>query len=197
MCLRLDVVGNEARPLLGRDLPRGGHRALMICVVGVEQRQDRARIPEYATSHSSRIACLSRAPGVLPPPRPAPTRRKIGWSSENAATWVERRRPVWVRNAVTGTRRRPARRTLGRSPRLISRQTVERETPSACPASSTVTNCAATPTSYHIRIIVSIVSGRFKRRSFVCPKRRILRTTQGRHELGDDCQYGGSLPRFS
>lgn len=37
-------------------------------------------IPEDAASHRSRMACLSRAPGTLPPPRPPPTRRKIGWS---------------------------------------------------------------------------------------------------------------------
>jgi hypothetical protein len=89
----------------------------MIRIVGIEQGEDRARIPEYAASHSSRIACLSRAPGVRPPPRPAPTRRKIGWSSENAGTSGEWPLRVRGRSALMGIRRRPARRTLGSAPR--------------------------------------------------------------------------------
>ena len=77
---RLDIVGDEARPPLGRDVTGHGHRARMVRIISVEQRKDRARIPENAADHRSRMACLSRAPGVLPPPRPAPTRRNIGWS---------------------------------------------------------------------------------------------------------------------
>jgi hypothetical protein len=60
--------------------------------------------------------------------------------------------------ALAGTRRRPPRRTLGRSPRCIRRQTVERETPRVRPASSTVTIAPATCRSYHSRLTVSIVS---------------------------------------
>lgn len=88
----LDVVCDEARSRLGCDLARHGHRSRMIRVVGVEQREDGTRIPENAVSHRSRMACLSRAPGVLPPPRPAPTRRNTGWSCENGGTAPEERR---------------------------------------------------------------------------------------------------------
>src|SRR5438309_10863117 len=102
----------------------------MIPVVGVEQAEDRARIPENAAGHSARIAGLSRAPGALPPLRPAPASRKIGWFSENGGMLLGRR--VWARpaRASAGTKRRPPRRTLGRSPRWINLQTVERETSS-------------------------------------------------------------------
>jgi hypothetical protein len=63
-----------------------------------------------------------------------------------------------VSRAVDGTSRRPPRRTLGRSPRWISRQIVERDTPSVRPASSTVTISTAIAQSYHNHLIVSIVS---------------------------------------
>ena len=156
--LGLDIVGDEARTLFGCEGTGHGDRASMVGVVCIEQSEDGARIPEDGAGHRSRMACLSRAPGVLPPPRPAPTRRKIGWSLENADIAAVRRRRVCVRTAVAWTSRRPLRRTLGSSPRRISRQTVERETPSARPASSTVINRSATPKSYHDRLIVSIVS---------------------------------------
>jgi len=80
VCLSLDVIGDEARPRLRGDLARDRHRPYVVRVVGIEQGENGARIPEDAASHRSRMACLSRAPGMWPPPRPAPTRRKIGWS---------------------------------------------------------------------------------------------------------------------
>ena len=83
MGLRFDVVGDETRPPLGRDVTGHTDRPRMIRIVGVEQREDGARIPENAAGHRLRMACLLRAPGVRPPPRPAPTSRNIGWSGEN------------------------------------------------------------------------------------------------------------------
>src|SRR5438445_2230079 len=41
---RLDVVGDEARPPFGRELTSHGNRARMVGIVGVEQREDGARI---------------------------------------------------------------------------------------------------------------------------------------------------------
>ena len=64
VCLGFDVVRDETRPLFGRDLACHGNRARVIGVIGVEECEDGARVPEDAASHASRIACLSRAPGL-------------------------------------------------------------------------------------------------------------------------------------
>jgi len=80
---RFDVIGDETGPGFGCDFTRHHHGLRVVGIIRVEQRENGARIPEDRTSHRSRMPCLSRAPGVLPPPRPAPTRRNIGWSCEN------------------------------------------------------------------------------------------------------------------
>ncbi len=51
VAFRFNVVGNEARPPLGRDAQSHGDRACMVRVVGIEQREDGARIPENAAGH--------------------------------------------------------------------------------------------------------------------------------------------------
>jgi hypothetical protein len=73
----------------------------------------------------------------------------------------------------------------------MSRQTVERETPSVRPASSTVTIATAIPRSYHTRLTVSIVSCAIVGCS--CPRCHVVFTTatasistrnSGRNNLG-------------
>src|SRR5262245_15459862 len=76
--LGFDVVRDEAGATLGGDLPGDFDGARVVSVVRVDEREDRAGVPQHAARHSSRIACLSRAPGACPPPRPAPTSRKMG-----------------------------------------------------------------------------------------------------------------------
>ena len=134
--LRLDVVGDEARALFRSDPARHGNRARVISVGGVQECEDGARVPEDAASHWSRIACLSRAPGRRLPLRPAPTNRNIAWSRRKGGIccFCFRRASGW--RADDGTRRRPPRRMLGSSPRRINRQIVDRDTPSARPAST-------------------------------------------------------------
>ena len=78
MSLGFNIVGDEARSSLGGDLSRNGHRAFVIGVVGVKKRKDGAGIPKNGLSHWSRMACLSRAPGIFPPPCPPPTSLKMG-----------------------------------------------------------------------------------------------------------------------
>jgi len=78
VCLRFDVIRDETGSLFGSDLVCHLDSPRVIGVVGVEEGEDGARIPEDAALHRSRIACLSRAPGLWPPLRPAPTSRNIG-----------------------------------------------------------------------------------------------------------------------
>ncbi len=113
--------------------------ARMVGVVGIEQCEDGARVPKHAAGHRSRMACLSRAPGFWPPPRPPPASRKIGWSRVNGGIGREAP-PIRERaKADARTSRRPPCRTLDSVPRWIIRQTVERDTPRARPATSTET----------------------------------------------------------
>ena len=105
MGLRLDVVRDEARPLFRGNPMRRGNRTRVIGVIGVERCEDGARVPEDAARHWSRIACLSRAPGL----RPAPTSRNIGWSRRKGGICCLCLRRVSVWRAVAGTRRRPPR----------------------------------------------------------------------------------------
>ena len=150
MRLGLDVVRDEARPPLRGDGASHAHCTRMIGIVGIEQRQDGTRVPEDAARHSSSSACLSRAPGAFPPPRPAPMRRKMGESSVSAGTAAgEPLRRGRLQAASAGTSRRPPRRMLGNSPRWMRRHTVDRDTPSARPAASTVIRFCDTNRSYH------------------------------------------------
>ena len=75
-----DVVRDEAWPLLGRNLGSNCNCAVIIGIVRIQQRDNCAGISENASpdAHASRIACLSRTPGVRPPLRPAPIKRKMG-----------------------------------------------------------------------------------------------------------------------
>src|SRR6516165_4262749 len=83
MGFHFDVVRDTAGPLFRGNLASSFNRTFMIGVVCIQQRQNCARIPENAPPdvHTSRIACLSRAPGDWPPLRPAPIRRNMGWLS--------------------------------------------------------------------------------------------------------------------
>ena len=132
--------GDEASSLLRRDLAGNRNGAFMIEVVCIQQRENRARIPKNASPdvHTSRTACLSRAPGDWPPLRPAPIRRNMGWFSVNGWISLTVFARTGVRGVVRRTRRRPPRLTLGSSPRPSRRQSVERETPNAWTASSIV-----------------------------------------------------------
>jgi len=161
----LDVVRDEARAPIRCDRAGDCHGTLVVSIVGIEQCEDRTRIPEDTARHRSRIPCLSRAPGIFPPPRPAPTRRKMGWSSVSAGTPADGGRRVRVCVASAGTSRRPARRTLGSSPRWMRRHTVERDTPRARLASSMVSRCCGTIQSYHRSSHRLIVSAHRVRRS--------------------------------
>lgn len=160
MSFHFDVVGDEAWPLLRGNSAGNCHRAFMIGVVGIEQRENCARIPENALPdvHASRIACLLRAPGAWRPPRPAPTRRKMGWSSAKGGRSPFALSRAAFRMVVRRTRRRPPRRTLGSSPRCIRRQSVERETPKVRTASSMVSRFAGIVPSYHGSLTVALVS---------------------------------------
>jgi hypothetical protein len=135
-----DVVREEAWPLLGRNLASNCHCAVMIGIVGIQQRENCARIRENASpdAHASRIACLSRAPGIRPPLRPAPIKRKMGCFPVKAGISSVIFPRVAFRVIVRRTRRRPPRRTLGMAPLWSRRQSVERETPNARIASLTV-----------------------------------------------------------
>lgn len=138
MGLGFNVIGDEAWPPFRGDFSRNACCVLMIGIVGIKKGEDGAGIPENGSSHLSRMAYLSRAPGVFPPLRPAPTSRKIGWSWVNDGTSpVTRSAPLGVR-ACFGISRRPPFLMLWIEPRRINRHTVEREIPIALPASSTL-----------------------------------------------------------
>jgi hypothetical protein len=118
----------------------------MIGIVRIQQCENGARIPEDATpdAHVSRIACLSRAPGVRPPLRPAPIRRKMGcFPVKGGISPVTALRAAF-RVIVRRTRRRPPRLTLGMAPLWSLRQSVERETPNVRIASLTVSRFSTT-----------------------------------------------------
>lgn len=111
------------------------------------------------------MACLSRAPGFLPPPCPAPTSLKMGWSGvKGGMPGLEALTGPRVR-ARRGINRRPPFLMFGSNPRRISRHTVERDTPIASPASPMPTNESSEswniPEPYHFCLIVSIVSNRY------------------------------------
>jgi len=140
MGFHFDIVRDKAGSPLRCNLAGNRSSAFMIDVVRVQQRENRARIPENASRgvHTSRIACLSRAPGDRPPLRPAPISRKMGWFSVKGRISPIAFPPTGFRGVVRRTRRRPPRLTLARSPRWSRRQSVERETPNTRIASSIV-----------------------------------------------------------
>src|SRR5215470_8181606 len=108
MCFYFDIVRDEAWPPLRHNLASSRNCALMIGIVRIQQRENGARIPENAPpdAHTSRIACLSRAPGDCPPPRPAPIRRKMGWPSVKGGISLVTFPAVAFRVIVRRTRRR-------------------------------------------------------------------------------------------
>jgi len=140
MRLHFDIVRDEARPPLQRNLAGNCNGAFMVRVVRIQQRENCARIPKNAPPdvHASGIACLSRAPGNRPPLRPAPISRKIGCLSVKGGISPVAFPRAALRVIVSRTRRRPPRLTLGSSPRRSRRQSVEREIPNARIASSIV-----------------------------------------------------------
>jgi hypothetical protein len=147
MGLDLDVVCDEAWPLLRRNLAGNGNGTFMIGVICVQQREDCARIPENTPPdvHLSRIACLSRAPRNWPPLRPAPFSRNMGWLSVKGGISAIAVPRAAFRPADNRTRRRPPRLTLSSSPRCSRRHSVEREIPNAWIASSIVNRFVDTP----------------------------------------------------
>jgi len=111
----------------------------------------------------------------------------MGWSSVSAGTSAERGRRVRPRVASAGTRRRPPRRMLGSSPRWMRRHTVDRDTPSARPAASTVIRFCGTNGSYHRSSHCLIVSldGNCRESSGVVPSRGDIVET----DLGQQFKY--------
>src|SRR6266536_3788569 len=105
------VVRDEAWPLLSGNLDSNGNCTFMIGVIRIQQRENCARIPKNAPPdvHTSRIACLSRAPGDWPPLRPAPIRRKMGWLSVKGGISPVAFPRAASRVVVRRTRRRPPR----------------------------------------------------------------------------------------
>ena len=135
--LRFDVVGDEAglasrRRGAGRPWPRARGRRRR------RSRSARIALESHRTGRlidRSARACPGRR-ARCPPPRPAPTRRKIGWSFVKGGIFPVVRR-ARLPSEDLGTRRRPRWRMLGSSPRRIIRHTVDGDTPSTAPAWAT------------------------------------------------------------